>query len=277
MITTLLIPQRGINLALPLAVVVFRQWWLAAHDAAGRPNESVRRMLAAGVVAGLLPLIHGHTYMVVVGMAGCLALLLRMWPAWIAFVVVAAGLGLPQLLWLAKGSAVDSASFVGWQFGWDRGETGAVVFWLMNTGALIPIIVWALMARGESSGVPARLRRFYLPFLLCFVVPNVVRLAPWIWDNIKVLVYWFLASIPLVSLVLARWYRSGNWRRGTRHRALHFADGGGHARSVASVVTRSRTQGFESAGRLISPASSRQRPNQMRPSFMRPSIITAWP
>jgi hypothetical protein len=213
-ITTLLITQRGINLALPLAVVVFRQWWLAAHDAAGRPNESVRRMLAAGVVAGLLPLIHGHTYMVVVGMAGCLALLLRMWSAWIAFVVVAAGLGLPQLLWLAKGSAVDSASFVGWQFGWDRGETGAVVFWLMNTGALIPIIVWALLARGESSGVPARLRRFYLPFLLCFVVPNVVRLAPWIWDNIKVLVYWFLASIPLVSLVLARWYRSGNWRRG---------------------------------------------------------------
>ena len=140
-ITTLLITQRGINLAFPLAVVVFRQWWLAAHDAAGRPNESVRRMLAAGVVAGLLPLIHGHVH----GrrrMAGCLALLFRMWPAWIAFVVVAAGLSLPQLLWLAKGSAVDSASFVGWQFGWDRGETGAVVFWLMNTGALIPIIVW---------------------------------------------------------------------------------------------------------------------------------------
>ena len=212
-ITTLLIPQRGINLAFPLAVVVFRQWWLAAHDATGRPTEAVRRMLAAGVVAGLLPLIHGHTYIVVLGMAGCLALLLRMWPAWIAFVVVAAGLGLPQLLWLAKGSAVDSASFVGWQFGWDRGETGAVVFWLMNTGALIPIIVWALMARGESSAVPARVRRFYLPFLLCFMVPNVVRLAPWIWDNIKVLVYWFLASIPLVSLVLARWYRRGNWRR----------------------------------------------------------------
>ena len=41
-----------------------------------------------------------------------------------------------------------------------------------------------------------------------------IRLAPWIWDNIKVLVYWFLASTPLVSLVLARWHRSGTWRRG---------------------------------------------------------------
>ena len=59
----------------------------------------------------------------------------------------------------------------------------------------------------------SRLRRFYLPFLLCFMVPNVIRLAPWIWDNIKVLVYWFVASMPLVSLVLARWYRTGGWYR----------------------------------------------------------------
>ena len=212
-ITTLLIPQRGINLALPLAVVIFRQWWLADRDVAGTPKLSVRRMLAAGGVAGLLPLTHGHTYIVVVGMAGCLALLFRMWPAWIVFFVVAAGLGVPQLLWLAKGSAVASSSFVGWQFGWDRGATSPAVFWLMNTGALIPIIVWALVARGERSGVTARLRRFYLPFLLCFVVPNVVRLAPWIWDNIKVLAYWFLASTPIVSLVLARGYRAGSWRR----------------------------------------------------------------
>ena len=205
---------------------------------------SVRRLLAAGVVAGLLPFIHGHTYMVVVGMAGCLALLLRMWPAWIAFVVVAAGLGLPQLLWLAKGSAVDSASFVGWWFGWDRGETGAVVFWLMNTGALIPIIVWALMARGESSAVPARLRRFYLPFLLCFLVPNVVRLAPvdvGQHQGPRVLVSRLhTARVARARTLVSQWELASR----ARHRALHFADSGGHARSVACVVTRSRSTRF---------------------------------
>ena len=152
-ITTLLIPQRGINLAFPLAVVIFRQWWLAVGNAESR-NVSVRRLLAAGVVAGLLPLIHGHTYLVVVGLAGCLALLFPMWLAWVGFFVVAAAIGLPQLFWLAQGSAVDSASFLGWRFGWDRGETGAVAFWLMNTGAFIPILVWALTGRGERSVVP---------------------------------------------------------------------------------------------------------------------------
>ena len=47
-----------------------------------------------------------------------------------------------------------------------------------------------------------------LPFLAWFVIPNFFRLAPWLWDNIKVLSYWWLGSVPVVALVLARlWER----------------------------------------------------------------------
>jgi hypothetical protein len=38
-------------------------------------------------------------------------------------------------------------------------------------------------------------------------------MAPWIWDNIKVLYYWWLASAPLVALLLARLWRQGPIRR----------------------------------------------------------------
>jgi hypothetical protein len=54
-----------------------------------------------------------------------------------------------------------------------------------------------------------RLRRYYVPFVLCFVVPNLLRLAPWIWDNIKILIYWFVGSIPLAALALTRLARLG--------------------------------------------------------------------
>jgi hypothetical protein len=43
-----------------------------------------------------------------------------------------------------------------------------------------------------------------LPFTLLFIIPNLIKLAPWEWDNIKVLIYWFVASIPFVALVLAK-------------------------------------------------------------------------
>jgi hypothetical protein len=38
-------------------------------------------------------------------------------------------------------------------------------------------------------------------------------MAPWIWDNIKVLFYWWLASAPLVALLLARLWHKGGAKR----------------------------------------------------------------
>jgi hypothetical protein len=38
-------------------------------------------------------------------------------------------------------------------------------------------------------------------------------MAPWIWDNIKVLFYWWLASAPLIALLLARLWRQSGLQR----------------------------------------------------------------
>jgi hypothetical protein len=45
---------------------------------------------------------------------------------------------------------------------------------------------------------------FYLPFLLCFIVPNLVKLAPWSLGQHQILFYWWIASAPIVTLLLAR-------------------------------------------------------------------------
>ena len=90
-----------------------------------------------------------------------------------------------------------------------------VFFWLRNTGLLIPLLVAAFVWRGDGGGrlVPGRLARFYVPFALCFVVPNLFQLSPWIWDNIKFMVWWHVASAVLVALLLARLWRMGPWPR----------------------------------------------------------------
>jgi len=133
------------------------------------------------------------------------------WRPWVAFAAAASLLALPQMFFATRESAVNAAQFFGWEFGWDRGGRNVVWFWLKNTAVFIPLLVVALVWRG--AGVSKRLLFFYLPFVLCFVVPNVYRLSPWVWDNIKVLLYWWVASAPLVALVLARlWRRGGAWR-----------------------------------------------------------------
>jgi hypothetical protein len=165
-------------------------------------------MIGAGATTGLLPLAHAHGFALALALGGALALLFpggrRSW-AW--FFAVAGGLALPQVLWSAQGSALRTGAFVGWHLGWDRGDTPPGWFWLYNTGLFIPLLVVVLAMHRRL--LPPRSLRYYLPFALCFVVPNVLRLSPWIWDNIKFLFYWWVASAPLVSLGLARLFRRG--------------------------------------------------------------------
>ena len=239
-VSTLLVPQRGMLLGLALAVIVFTQWWLSeekgeeVQSVSGKSKKpqkknvpappatpvplfplypvslSQSRMVAAGLVAGLLPLVHAHSFMVVMVVAACVALLQRRWRDWIVFFCFASLLALPQIWWSTHNSAVDAKTFFEWHFGWDRGTEDAVWFWLKNTGIFIPLLVVAILWRGKSYLIPRRLLLYYLPFTLCFIIPNVIKLAPWVWDNIKVLYYWWLASAPLVALLLARlWHQRG--------------------------------------------------------------------
>jgi hypothetical protein len=128
---------------------------------------------------------------------------------WVVFFAVALALAAPQLLWATRGSGMQAENFVGLHFGWEHGKENVVRFWIKNTGLFIPLLLAALLWRGRRPIVPARLLAFYLPFTLCFVVPNLLRLSPWVWDNIKILFWWWIASAPLVALVVARLWRQG--------------------------------------------------------------------
>src|ERR1041385_8246108 len=206
-VSALLVPQRGFLMGLPLAVIAFTQWWIATDKS--RPQQTpekgkkkakqktvwqepqqpsriplnTRRMIAAGVAAGLLPLVHAHSFVVVMAMAGCLALLQIRWREGFTFFSVASVIAIPQMLWSTMHSAVDATTFFAWEIGWDHGQENPVTFWFKNTGFFIPLVLIAALIRfkGRSlrtwSGsflIPRRLLLFYLPFTLCFIVPNFV-------------------------------------------------------------------------------------------------------
>ena len=249
-VTSLLVPQRGFLLGIPLAVIVFTQWWQAMRDgkeqrakpiaaseksrvrnakrketlsdqtsdAASLPfalsSLPARRMLAAGFVAGLLPLVHAHSFIAAMGVGGVLALInIKRWREWLGFFVVASLIAGPQLLWSTHGSAVSTRAFIGWELGWGHGNENVIVFWLKNTGVFIPLLVAALLWKTDSYLVSRKLLLFYLPFTLCFIIPNLIKFAPWIWDNIKILFYWWIASAPLVALLIAKLWEGTSFSR----------------------------------------------------------------
>ena len=215
LVTSVLVTQRGLLLGLPLAILVFGLWWqtLSGNEDKNDENENEQaaaaRMIAAGVVTGMLPLVHAHSFAVVLAAGGVLCLLFPRRLAWFPFFAWALALGLPQVWWLSRMSSMDSRSFLAWSIGWDHGSQHPIVFWLKNAGVFIPLVVAGWLAGTGDRVRSRRLRRYYLPFVLCFIVPNLLRLAPWIWDNIKILIYWFIGSIPLAALALTRLARLG--------------------------------------------------------------------
>lgn len=372
-VTSLLVPQRGFLLGIPLVAIVFTQWWAAMKNAKGEaqrakskkqstnknsPAEAspsdpspfalrslppaAKRMLAAGAIAGLLPLIHAHSFIAVMMVgaflvpwtyrrgwlayattalvalflysvaihfdmvtatlakvaivalaSGLLVSLFFLLPRqhlrlWVCFFVIALGIGVPQIAWSTHGSAVKMESFAAWKFGWDSDQepTKEAVhptltdilaslgphvepqplntapplkawanrslyvawFWLKNTGAFIPLLIAALLWKREDYLVSRKLLIFYLPFTLCFIIPNLFKLAPWVWDNVKVLFYWWVASAPIVALLLARLWESGAWQRGLAAGLLIILTLAGGLDVFALATSQGEYQEFDREG-----------------------------
>ena len=281
-LTTLFVPQRSILFGMPLALCVLCLWWKAVG---GRPPDANpdpmprRAMIAAGFFAGLLPLIHSHTFLVIMGVGACLALLFRSsWRLWLAFFVVAAVIALPQLLWLGQSGGVKLANYVAWQPGWDHNNLNPVLFWLLNTGLFIPLLLVALMGRRAEYATPKRLLIYYSPFLLCFIIPNLIKLAPWIWDNIKVLFWWYVASAPLVALLLARAIKAGGSARWLAAGALATLTLAGSLDILRVVSGATEYREFDPSGvaiaKLISDRAAPRAVVLHAPTFNSPVFLT---
>jgi hypothetical protein len=196
LVTTLLVPQRSLLFGLPCAALIAILWWIGLGERR-EPGGQRNCMLAAGVLTGLMPLLHAHGFFAVAMASVAMAILFRS-RQWITYYVAAAILAGPQALWLSS-TQVRGKLFEP-HFGWDKGGSPFLLFWGVNAGMLILLVIVALV-RPVFISEPGR--RFYRPFILWFVMPNLFLFAPWPWDNIKILIYWALLSCPFAAAACA--------------------------------------------------------------------------
>ncbi|MDQ3130859.1 MAG: hypothetical protein M3Q99_08875 [Acidobacteriota bacterium] len=210
-------------------------------DANDRQNSSFPLLLFSsspflvGLLAGTLPLIHLHSLVVLFVVAAFLFFIKpKIRRELTAFGIGVGLIAVPALLWTMAGSATRTSEFFGWHFGWNKGADGNFIwFWLKNTGIFIPILIAGIYLiysarKGGESEIKSEKREakekndaeiqsqsanqtsrilFYLPFIFLFLLSNAAKLAPWEWDNIKVLIYWFVGSLPFAAFALAWLWR----------------------------------------------------------------------
>jgi hypothetical protein len=193
----LFVPQRGFLLALPVGLVLLWSWraQLLRGEAAPLPAW------LTGLLWGALPLVHLHTFAFVSVMGGLWAIACGRWRA----AVPSLGIALPPATWavLQVTDGFRVAALVGWAPGFVIGDESPLVFLVRNFGLWLPLAVAALV-------VATRARRHeellvLVPSLGLFGLLFLVRLAPWAWDNTKVMLWCYVAVLPaLQSLVVGR-------------------------------------------------------------------------
>jgi hypothetical protein len=240
---TLFITQRGLLLGMPLTLIALGGLWkvfaTANSGSRGRKPVDLLRspIFVLGLLAGMLPLIHLHSLFVLfIVTAFLLIMRIIKWPEFVTFGVGVCVIAIPQLIWSLTGSATRATEFFGIYFGWESAQSNIIWAWLKNTGIFIPMLLIGMYVFYKygvqaSQELPRKHKKdkhrkvevaavdgdhrddvllFYIPFAFLFVLANVVKLAPWEWDNIKVLIYWMVASIPFVTFLIA-WLWRLNW------------------------------------------------------------------
>ncbi|MDO8142687.1 MAG: PA14 domain-containing protein, partial [Candidatus Brocadiales bacterium] len=204
-LTSLNVPQRAFLFGFPITILIFSLLY------AGIEHKKWREFLFAGILAGTLPLFHSHSFLAMLMITIPLGFIFWDWRKWFLFFIPAFILSLPQVLYL---SGHVGGSFFKLNFGWMAGKENFLWFWLKNTGLFWFVIVggFAIIFVRANGSSPLRLGFYVLPFLILFLLPNLVLFAPWNWDNIKIFIYWFLGTTPIAALALAYLYDNKHFR-----------------------------------------------------------------
>ena len=165
-----------------------------------------RAWLPAGILGGLLPMIHTHSFFALGLVAACWMAysgvrdrLDRRWfSGWMRFGLTAVALALPQLfLWTFR-SVGGNASFLRVNFDWvNGGQENWFWFWLKNVGPLFVVFPIAFVYAGQERR--AEMSGVWLIFFLC----EIVVFQPNVYDNNKLLyvAYMFVCCLGADTLL----------------------------------------------------------------------------
>lgn len=196
-VTTLLLPQRPFLFGLPLVFAII----LLIIHACNNSNlpGGARRLafLTAGILSGILPLFHAHSVLALAPLV-LLFFIFYIKKDWMYYFVPAFLIGFPEILYYLLNSS-EGGSFFRYGPGWMSKNYNFIFYWIKNTGFIIPTVIFGFFIRA-----PKILKILAAGGAVIFIAANIWLFAPWEWDNFKLLVYWFLFSLPLVSFVAIR-------------------------------------------------------------------------
>lgn len=183
-IVDMLLPQRATLFGWAVLFSILFLLFLAVF------REKHTLFLPAGILGGLLPMIHTHSYFALGLVAFCWLvfsgirdrLSSRWFKNWLAFGVPAVLLALPQLYLWTFHSVNGNEQFLRFHFDWvNNGAENWLLFWLKNIGPLFLVIPFAFLLADREQRIAV------FPAVFIFVLCELIVFQPNVYDNNKLM------------------------------------------------------------------------------------------
>jgi len=270
---TMLVTQRGLLYSLPAGLVLMTAW----RAELGEPrSERQLPILAQAALYASMPLFNAPAFIFL--SAVLLACAVSDWRHKMSGTFFATGMisAIPATwLVLMVTAGLTAPSALRFLPGWMQGDDG-LGFWLWNFGAFLPlVVVVGVMVFRRGSGQPAN-RVFFSVGLATLLFSFLFALAPWPWDNTKLILWGYLTIMPLLwSELIHLWPQ---WARSVACLVL-FASGG-----LSLAAGLDQRHGYKLADRAelaAVQASLRSMPINQRlavaPSYEHPALLLGQP
>ena len=205
-VVDMMLPQRATLFGWMILFLVLYLLYTSVFDGKDEPKE--RRFIAAGVLAGLTPMIQTYTYFTI-GLTAIAWLVYscirdkfswKIIRSWIFFGVPALALSIPQLkIWIF--GAVGGDSFISFAFNAYNESDNWLWFWVKNVGIVFILLIPAFVSASK------KLKAMYSAGLFIFVVTEFVKFQTFAYDNNKLYLMWYAFSTLIVADLLVNCYR----------------------------------------------------------------------
>ncbi|MFA5938848.1 MAG: acyltransferase [Sinimarinibacterium sp.] len=213
-LTGMLLPQRAYVFGFPSALASLLCLLLAVQNRVARPRLWA---LGGGLIAGLMPLLHTHSFIALGWLGVAVALVYRrQWRIWTVYAAAAIALGAVLIgLFLSNGEGLPN--HLRWMPGFAApdGFLSWLLMWWRLWGVAVPVLLIGLWSLRRDDALAWTL---FTGGLLCFAFANLVLVQPNRWDNSKLFLWTYFCWAPLWAAALRMLWR------------------GGAARSAAAVV-----------------------------------------
>jgi hypothetical protein len=206
-LSRIVVPERSILFGIPAGIIMLRILIFRGTD----EKISFFEIVITAILASFMPLLHTHTVITFFFILPILLIYslrtnyskdtLHKYLLFILLTILFALIHIPTFF----SHLASSSHFMTFHLGWmtEDGQS-VIVFWLKNSGLLIPLALLALIL---PKNIPNNIKVLQVCGLLLLLLVNTVLFSPYNWDNVKLLfwigIFFAIAAASIVQLLVS--------------------------------------------------------------------------